>query len=358
MKRGAVAAGGSSSGSFDNPESILVIKPSSFGDIVHTLPAVARLKTAWPKAKISWVVNSEWSPLLSENKCVDEVVSFPRQNFRGWAGPVRFRRWCLDQLTNQKPDLAVDFQGLLRSAWLVHESRPFRSVGMRDAREGARWFYDYSAPMPTGKPHAVERYLATSERALRIYGLHPESWSNLDPLFPLPAGEPPEEATVEIPDRFILLHPFARGQGKSLTEEQVQRLCRDLAPHRVVLVGRRTAPLPALPENCIDLLNRTSLKQLIWLIRRAMAVITVDSGPSHLAAALQRPMIAIHTWSDPRRVGPYWPHAWVWKNGTLLQMKQMSGLADEFFARPPRDLSTDDLSAIARSATSFSDSSA
>ena len=115
--------------------------------------------------------------------------------------------------------------------------------------------------------------------------------------------------------------PMRAGAGKSLTEDQIQLIIQRLAPQQVVLVGRSETSRPRFGSSVVDLVNRTSLSQLIWIIRRAACVVSVDSGPSHLAAAVGRPLIAIHTWSDPRRVGPYRDDAWVWKNARLVQMK-------------------------------------
>ena len=89
-----------------------------------------------------------------------------------------------------------------------------------------------------------------------------------------------------------------------------------------MLVGLTKRELPA-PENCINLLNHTSVLQLIWLIRHARFVISVDSGPMHIAAALTDRLVSIHTWSDPRKVGPYNRNAWVWKNGVLTRVANL-----------------------------------
>ena len=103
-----------------------------------------------------------------------------------------------------------------------------------------------------------------------------------------------------------------------------------------------------MPSNALNLLNQTSLVQLIWLLRCATFVITVDSGPSHLAAALRRPMVAIHTWSDPRKVGPYWKKAWVWKNACLFPMQDLSHFEEGFFTRPPQGIALSDIEMISK----------
>jgi ADP-heptose:LPS heptosyltransferase len=73
----------------------------------------------------------------------------------------------------------------------------------------------------------------------------------------------------------------------------------------------------------INLVNATTLLQLIGLLRRARFVVSVDSGPMHLASALRRPLLGLHTWSDPRKVGPYDPGAWVWKAGRILRRHEV-----------------------------------
>ena len=76
------------------PSSVLVVKPSSLGDIVHTLPAVHYLKMTFPEAEISWIANTEWVPLLEENADLKTIIPFPRGEFRGPVGIFQFVRWC------------------------------------------------------------------------------------------------------------------------------------------------------------------------------------------------------------------------------------------------------------------------
>jgi heptosyltransferase-1 len=122
---------------------------------------------------------------------------------------------------------------------------------------------------------------------------------------------------------FLVLHPFARGGGKSLSNAVIESFCRALAPTRVVLVGKTSRGIKP-PDNCVNLANQTTLLQLIWLLRGAQFTISVDSGPMHIAAAISSRLVSIHTWSDPRRVGPYNADAWVWKNGQLLRAGELA----------------------------------
>jgi heptosyltransferase-1 len=138
--------------------------------------------------------------------------------------------------------------------------------------------------------------------------------------FPLPTGDPLPRFDAYPP--FVLLHPFARGPKKSLSNSVIEEFCRAFEPLRVVVVGKTSRKI-TVPDNCVDLSNQTTLLQLIWLIRAAQFTISVDSGPMHIAAAVTSQLLSIHTWSDPRRVGPYNAAAWVWKNGQLLRVEDL-----------------------------------
>lgn len=307
------------------PREILVIKPSSLGDVVHTLPAVTLVKRHWPEARMRWLVNPEWAPLLEGNPFIDEVVIFPRRELRGLKGLLRIPGWA-KKMAARKADLVLDFQGLLRSGLIARLAKGGEIVGLSDAREGAGRFYDRTANV-SQVSHAVDRYLAlVAELGIAIDG--PLEW-------PLPAGSPPAGFTA--PERYVLLHPFSRGAGKSLTVEQVREFCAGLAPLPVVIAGKAEVALGDLPSNAIDLLNRTSLHELIWLLRRATFVVSVDSGPMHIAAALTSRLVSIHTWSEPAKVGPYRTGAWALKDGVLTQRPERG---QSPVTRPARDFAS------------------
>jgi ADP-heptose:LPS heptosyltransferase len=291
----------------DSINSILIIKPSSLGDIVHTLPAVAAIRAAHPRAEITWVINPEWTTLLRGNPDVDHVHIFPRGQFSGLNAPRTLWPW-IRKTRSLKPDVALDFQGLLRSALIGKISGARAFWGMSDGREGSRLFYHRVAKVERRRAHAVDRYLKLAE----AFGATiPEQLR-----FPLPTGDPLPRFDPFPP--FVLLHPFSRGNRKSLRNSTVVKFCEAFDPVRVVIVGKSSRKV-SVPENCVNLLNQTTLLQMIWLLRAARFVISVDSGPMHIAAAVTSQLVSIHTWSDPRRVGPYNSEAWVWKNGELLR---------------------------------------
>jgi heptosyltransferase I len=291
-------------------KSILIIKPSSLGDVVHTLPAVAALRDANPDAEITWVINPEWAPLLRGNQDVNHVHVFPRREFRGLGAPGGFFHW-LKKTKKLRPDMALDFQGLLRSAIIAKASGAKQIYGMSDGREGSRLFYHRVAKV-NRREHAVERYLKLAECA---------GGKISDALrCPIPSGDSLPRFDDYPP--FILLHPFSRGNGKSLSNSVIEELCRSFAPTRVVVVGQSSRRINT-PENCVELTNQTSLLQMIRLIRVASFIITVDSGPMHIGAAVTDRLVSIHTWTNPQRVGPYNSDAWIWKHGQLIRVSDL-----------------------------------
>jgi heptosyltransferase-1 len=290
------------------PSSVLVVKPSSLGDIVHTLPAVHYLKTTFRNAEFSWITNTEWLPLLEQNGDLTAIIPFPRGEFKGPGGVFKFFRWCRG-LAGLKPDLVLDFQGLFRSAWISRSAKGKSVLGLSDSREASRFFYDKRALVHSGQ-HSVERYLALA----RLAGADTSGLIQ----FPLPPGK--AIPLLELPKRYVVLHPFARGAGKSLTAGEIFEFTRLVAPIPVLVVGRSDEQF-ATDQNGISLVNKTGLAELIWLLRRSSFIVSVDSGPMHIGAAITSELLSIHLWSNPGSVGPYNPEAWIWKDRRIFQVR-------------------------------------
>ncbi len=327
-------------------ERLLIVKPSSLGDIVHTLPALAAIHRAAPAAKIDWLVNTEWRPLLEGLPILDRLLVFPRRELRGLAGLLRGRAWASRELRPAGYGLAVDFQGLFRSAYLARRTGAPTVAGFRRSREGAALFYNLRIEVPDwDRRHAIDRNLALAA----ALGAPTE-----DPDFPLPDGTAPA-GLADLPEPPVLLHPFSRGEGKSLSPAETRELCALLAPHRVLLVGVPDRPIDITwPENVVDLLGKTSLPELIHLLRRAAWTVSVDSGPMHLAAGISDRVLSLHTWSNPAMVGPWRKGAWIWRESRLVRVGELDpgefperrDLASRHAARQ-RLLEPGDLEAIA-----------
>lgn len=311
---------------------ILIIKPSSLGDIVHALPVAAAIKQAHPNCELRWITQPEWAGILQGSPAVDDLIFFPRTSFRGPFGALSAIPW-LRSLDHWIPDIVIDLQGLFRSGLMAMATRASWRIGLSDAREGAALFYTHSAAV-TSAMHSVERYL----RVLPLLDIPlPES-----PDFALPSGTCPGAFQAEPP--YILLHPFSRGSGKSLTPQQTARLIQDLSPHRVILAGRCPASVRDTFPAEGNLLNRTTLPELIWLLRHATLTISVDSGPMHIASAVSPRLLSIHTWSNPLSVGPWSNDAHVWRNGRIHTMRELRAHSEKSSGRPLRD---EDIPAIA-----------
>lgn len=297
--------------------SLFIVKPSSLGDVVHTIPSVSLIARAYPHLEIRWLVNPEWAPLVENLPWLTAAVPFPRSRFRGAGGALQLLKWKPElKESAAQPDVSIDFQGLLRSGLASKWSGAPVRVGMSDSREGARFFHNEIVAVDR-RAHAVDRYL-TVVRALGI--------------------EVPDQLVWELPDgdviaanligdvsleKAIVLHPYSRGEGKALSSQEVIRFCETCADREVIIVGQGDI-VAGLPENVRDLTNRTSLSELVYLLKRAGWVVSVDSGPMHIAAAATPRLLGIHTWSDPCKVGPYRPEAWVFKGGQFFHPQHCS----------------------------------
>lgn len=277
------------------------------GDVIHALPVVSAIHKAWPATRITWIVDPRWAPLLEGNPAIDRLHFFPRESFRGLAGFFKSIGWYRG-LRRLEPEVALDLQCLLRSGVMAACSGARQVFGLDDAREGAGFFYTRKIPVQRGE-HSVRRYL----RSLPALGIDPETPWNWN----LPAGEPC--AALSWGGDYIVLHPFSRGEGKSMDATSIREFVNAFQSRsslRIVVVG--TGSLEAdLGGRVVDLLGKTDLRQLIGVLRGARFVASVDSGPMHLAAALGVPLLSIHTWSDPRLVGPYSENAWIWQGGEI-----------------------------------------
>ena len=302
-------------------QSILVVKPSALGDVIHTLPAVHALHQSAPRAKISWVVNTEWSPILEGIDHIHERILFPRREWKGWRDILKAREWANEAIAPIQPDLVIDFQGLLRSGLMVRKCGASHAVGFQRSREGASRFYDQKVIVPNWEnTHAVERYLKLTQACGVRPGVEGEfSISNGDPVSGdlLPSRDLP----------WVLLHPFSRGIGKSFSADEVIDLCHHLAPYPVLVVGvGNFLDHRHLPYNGCNLMNQTSLRQLIWLIRQCSWILSVDSGPMHLAAAITDRLLSVHTWTNPKMVGPWNPSAYIWRDSHILKVAEIKPL--------------------------------
>ena len=274
---------------------VLIIKPSSLGDIIHALPAVNLIRRRYPDAHLAWLVNTGFTSLLQNCPLIDEIIPFPRHEFRKLPALVK-------RLRQNPYNLVIDLQGLLRSGLLTAVTGARRRVGFAAtfAREGAH--LAYNEIVPVGRPHAVERNLLVA----RHLGC---DWTGAIefPLGTTAACQTSVTALLAGLTAPIAVNPAARWPTKFWGDDKFAAVIRHLPAARVILTGAATeaARIAGIAPACRNLAGQTDLAQLTEIYRRCAVVITNDSGPMHLAAAVGTPVVAIFGPTDPAITGPY-----------------------------------------------------
>ncbi|MDE2058954.1 MAG: glycosyltransferase family 9 protein [candidate division NC10 bacterium] len=299
---------------------ILIIKPSSIGDVVNALPFLSSLRRRYPDRYIAWLVEEEAAELLLGHPLLDRVIVSGRRRWgramrTPFRGPAALREAAslIAELRQGRYDLVVDLQGLLKSALMVICAGARFRVGLAGGREGSGRALTHVVPLPPGPLHAVDRYL----EAARFLGADTLSKAFVFPSRP-DDGARAEALLVEAGVRpntlVIALNPQARWPTKLWGEEQFARVGEALARRhdaRILVIGSSSdLPLARRLARCMNpapfvAAGRIDLKVLIALLRRIDLLVTVDSGPMHLAAALGTPLVALFGPTDPRLIGPY-----------------------------------------------------
>jgi lipopolysaccharide heptosyltransferase I len=316
---------------------ILLIKLSAVGDVVHTIPVLNKLRRRYPSARIDWLVTPAIADLIRHHPAVSNVVLFMRED---WSRPWRSAAFgrvakLAAELRRTRYDLIVDMHGQFRTAFFTlaagapvrigfdrprpevwHASeRRFPLDAYKHAWKGAReasWIaYTHRIPVPTLDVHAVDRYLTVGP----ILGLDdgPADFS-----FPVPA-----DATTRMDvllsangiapgDGVLLCAPGTNWETKHWNAERFAEVARHFLARgwRMVLIGAEReravcARVAAAARGTIDLCGATSLTELAALVRRSSGAITNDSGPMHMAVALDRPVVSVFGPTDALWIGPY-----------------------------------------------------
>jgi lipopolysaccharide heptosyltransferase I len=296
------------------PARVCIIKPSALGDVVHALPILAALRTRWPSARFAWVVNRLFRELLEGHPDLNELIVHDRTARAGDFLGVAANSALFRKLRQRRFDLAIDLQGLLRSALMTAATCARVRVGLADAREGARWFYTDLVDASRLRLHAVER----TRRVAAAFG-----GEMAEPQFDLAISADharwATETLAALPTPRIILNVGARWLTKRWPPEHFAAIGRRLiAGYQAGLIavgGAADRPLvQALlsrfaPGDVLDLSGRTNLHQLAALSARSDLFISNDTGPLHLAAAVGARVIGIYTCTNPALTGPFGPRA-------------------------------------------------
>ena len=310
--------------------SVLIVRLSALGDVVHVLPALAALRAAWPSARIGWAVEEKAASLLEGHPQLDRLHVIPRAALeaaarkRSLTGFVGTSLRALREVREEGYEVTLDFQSNFRSALLARLSGARRRIAQPApfSKEGAR-FLATETPSPVEKSvHKIERNL----QLLRPLGIFPAAVPR--PLIPEPeTARVLGEALLHGGPAPVLLHPGVSpfGAFKAWRVEGYAALARSLRAERGarVLVAwggdrEREGALRVveLSRGAAELAPRTrSVLDLAALLRRSVLFVGADSGPLHLAAALGTPVVGLYGPKDPRTYGPYWENARVVRKG-------------------------------------------
>ncbi len=280
-------------------KSLLVIKPSSLGDIVHGLQIMQTVARQLPDCRITWVARDRFAPLVEAAPFIHEVIHFRRkEGARGlWE--------VMKTLRARHFDAVWDMQGLLRSGLMAAAAKAPQKWGRRDSREGAGFFYNRRINLPDGPPpyHAI--------RVLQGFPL--VAGLDAEVTFPLALNPGPARAWSPFfqgdPNRQFVIFTDSRGVGKEWPGfDELTRLIWEKIPDSRVAwcAGQPTAPQATPPEGRFLNLTGCPLDEMIELCRQSSVFIGNDSGPMHLSAAVGNKVLAIFGPTSPLRFGP-WP---------------------------------------------------
>jgi heptosyltransferase I len=314
---------------------ILLIKLSAVGDVVHTIPLLNKLRQRYASARIDWLVTPAIAELLAHNPAITNVVEFQRQE---WSAPWRPAPYVsaarlIAMLRAAEYDLVLDLQGQLRSGVFAFTSGAPVRIGFdkpraalwkasprkipddarrhawQGAREGSFLAYTHHVELPTLDLHPVERYLrfgamlGLDDKADFSFPIPPEATTRVDALLDY----------YEIAGaKLVVMAPGTNWETKQWRSDGFAEVARHFLEKKfaVVLIGsdREHALCAAVAElapGAINLAGETTLPELAALIRHGTICVSNDSGPMHLAVALDRPVVAVFGPTDPIWAGPY-----------------------------------------------------
>jgi heptosyltransferase I len=295
---------------------ILIVKLSAIGDVIHTLPALSALRKLYPDSHITWVIEEASSDIILDHPYLDHVIISHRKQWidnlkhRKIGRTIREIRSFMHDLRSRPYDLVIDFHGLFKSAVVVFLSSGKRKLGYDSMQELSGLFLNEKIHEDM-KKHAVDRYLDFL-RYLNADIIKPDFIIPIREDNKVHVDELLRTNEIDKSDQFVAVSPTALWKTKLWQDENFALLCDRITEElkiRVVLTGSNRmelARIQSMMRNpAANLGAETTLRDLAYLCQRSSLLITTDSGPMHIAAAMGTPVIALFGPTDPSRTGPY-----------------------------------------------------
>ncbi|MFA6715447.1 MAG: lipopolysaccharide heptosyltransferase II [Victivallaceae bacterium] len=308
-------------------DKILIVKPSSLGDIFHCFPAAALLRDAFPEAQFDWFIRPELKDaLLYSPVKINRVINFPRRRMNKVKSFLPAFLEVINDLRKEKYDLIVDFQGLLRSAIFTSLCRSSQTVGFALPRESAaRLAYRKKISIPPKCVHAVDRNIALAEA---ITGLKaPATLPALPEVkeFREPLSAILKKHNINTGDKLLGMIPGARWNSKRWPPEFFAGIAKAFLAEnpewKILIIGAPDDRViaeriinSAACENLVSIAGDTSVGEMIEAIRRCRFIFSNDSGPVHVAAAFSKTVFAVFGPTDPAKTGPYGDFHYIFQN--------------------------------------------
>ncbi len=299
----------------EHPKKILIIKPSAMGDIVLALPVLSALRASFPDAGISWLVRTEFAALLEGHPYLSEIILFDRKYLgKAWKNPKAFGALVslITRLRKEKFDLIIDLQGLFRTASLGWLSGCKARFGLRSGREFSHLFYTKTIRQDKDCIHLVDYYLriaaatgAVQSKVEFVLPVNPEADKSAKFLLD-EAGAGQKNYLVLVPGSAHADKCWPTERFAAVADKIVDKF--GFAVITVGSMGERSLcdeTNNKAKVNMENLAGKTDIPTLIALLRGAKMVISNDTGPGHIAAALGVPLVMIFGRTNPARVGPY-----------------------------------------------------
>ena len=298
---------------------ILIIRLSAIGDVVHALSVIEPLKKHYPGCRITWVIEEEAADMLKRYPGIDQVVVSCRKRWirqlKGgqYMKAVRQAAAFVKTVRSDEYDLVLDFQGLFKSGLIAGLSRAKRKIGYKNSREGSTVFYSEKAPVTNFNDHAIKRHFVL----IKHLGID-DSEVSYAPLFDKNDEDAVDAVLASVKaDRqkpLVTIHPAAMWKTKIWPKDKVAGLCDRLADElncQVVLAGSYAEEsyladiISGAKADVINLAGKTKLSELACLISISDLMVSMDSGPMHIACAVKTPVVAIMGPTAPWRTGPF-----------------------------------------------------